>query len=66
MRLIAKAISTIRNRSKQLSARKTRKPVKTVEELLKTFQSAEFRMALLKKLYESGEIAGNSLRRWKT
>ena len=60
MRLIAKAISTIRNRSKQLSAQKTRKPVKTVEELLKTFQSAELRMALLKKLDESGEITGKS------
>ena len=61
MRLIVKAISTIRSRSKQLSAqKKSRIPMKTLEKRLRTFQSAEFRMALLKKLYESGEITGNS------
>jgi len=50
----------MRNRRKQLRAQNSRKPMKTVDKLLKTAESGEFRMALLKKLYESGEIIGKS------
>ena len=66
MRLIVKAISTIRSRSKQLSAQKKQNPDENIRRTIENISLRWIPNGFIEKLDESGEITGNSWRRWKT